>query len=569
MNDLKRRTIAAMGTLLWSLAATAATPYAPDAQTNPPLSGAPAVESDVVLRAMTAELDRSMKDLVLEGLERPYFIQYAVDDTSSVTLTAEFGGLTSAQNARRRTLSTDVRVGSYELDDGNLGFGGGGGGTLPLDDNEAAIRHAIWLATDSDYKMSLELLARKRAMLKDMRVEDRPDDFSKAPVVSVVDPIVRLTVDVDAWSASMRDLSARFLKHPDIEDSGVTFFAGHSNRYLVNSDGTRYRHGDTGIMIMVNASVRAADGMELSDNLQYVAEQFDQLPLLDAMKADVDKLCDALSARAACGQIEHYVGPVLFDAPAAAVVVHELLADALCAKPVTLGARWNQDDSMEKKLGLRILPRGVNVYDDPNEHFFEGKILAGHNTYDDEAVVAQRVSLVEHGILKNLLSCRTPSRKVKESNGHGQGRFGAVSPHVGCMFVEATDGLGEEELKSELLQAARDEGLEFAIRVASLGSGSGAGISDPVAVYKVAVGDGSETQVRGLELLPFEVAKMKDILAVGKSRAVYNDLGGGAGTGSVIAPAMVFKELELTKSEPQYDLLPILKSPARREEKSN
>lgn len=566
MGGTKERLLEMTGTALWCFGtwACAAAGQAPSAA--PPS----ATDDDVVLRAMTAELDRSVKNLVLEGLERPYFIQYVIEDTTSFTASAKFGGLISSQQTRRRTLGTDIRVGSYELDDSNLGFGGSSSGVnLPLDDNEAAIRHMIWLAADADYKASLELLTRKRAMLKEMNIEDRPPDFSKAPPVTVIDPPVRLDVDTRAWSAAVSELSAGFLAYPDIEDCSVFFFAGHTNRYLVNNEGTRYRHGDTGIIITIEASVRAADGMELSDGLQYIAEHFDQIPPIDRIKTDIDRLCEALVVRAACGQIEHYVGPVLFDAPAAAVVVHRLLADALCAKPVTLGSRSTQDDSVEKKLGLRILPRGFNIYDDPAQRFFDGQVLAGHSIYDDEAIAAQRVSLVEQGILKNLLSCRTPSRKVRESNGHGQGRFGTVKAHIGCLFVEVSDGLDEEQLKAELIQAARDEGLEYGIRVASVGGGSNADISEPVAVFRVFVADGREEQLRGMEFLPFDVAKMKDILAAGRKPAVYNDLGGGAGTGSVIAPAMLFKELELTKSEPQYDLLPILKSPARREMKPN
>ncbi|MCC7290624.1 MAG: hypothetical protein IT449_01020 [Phycisphaerales bacterium] len=515
-------------------------------------------ESDILLRSLLAEMDRSSKELVLEGMPRPYFIQYVVEDTVAFNVQAQYGGLLQVDESRRRAFQPDVRVGSYNLDDGNLGFGGGGGVPLPLDDDERAIRHNIWLGTDADYKMSLEILTRKQAMLKEMNVEDRPDDFSKAPPVIVMDPVIALAVDRPAWQENVRKLSERFLAFPDIENATVTFFAGHTNRYLVNTEGTRYRHGDTGVIITASASMRAADGMDLSDERQFIGEKFDQLPSMDKMLAKIDEMCADLAARAAAGSIEHYSGPVLFDAPAAAAAIGEVLGDALCAKPVTVGSRFAPDDSMEKKLGLRILPRSLNVYDDPSQTFFGETLLAGHGEYDDEAVRTQKVSLVENGILKNLLAGRAPSRKVKESNGHGQGRFGSASAHIACLFVEATDGLSAEELKAELIQAAKDEGLEFAIRIAS-GSPS-----DPTAAYKVNVADGKEERLRGLDSIPVDEAKFKDILAAGKDRAAHNDMGFGSGTGSVVAPALLFKELELTRVEPQFERLPILKSPAKR-----
>lgn len=526
------------------------------------------VSDDVVLRAMIAELDRSMKELVLGGLERPYFIQYVVEDTVAHNASAKFGGVLSSGRTRRRTLNTDVRVGSYELDDGNLGFGGFSGGVLPLDDDERAIRHAIWLATDADYKVSVELLTRKRAALKEMNVEDRPNDFSPVPPVQVLDPHVTLEVDGAAWTENIRRLSARFLDHPHVDDAQVTFFAGHTNRTLVNSEGTRYRHGDTGIFVNVSASARAADGMDLAAERMYIAEAFDQLPSLETMLADLDALAADLKDRAAAGTLEHYIGPVLFDAEAAGVVLNDLLADALAAKPVILGSRSAQDDTMEKKIGLRILPRFLSIVDDPNEHFFEGTLLAGHGAYDDEAVRAQRVSLVENGILKTLVTCRTPSRKFKESNGHGQGRFGTVNAHVANLFVEASEGLTQEELEAELLQAARDEGLEFALHVRAIESGGAGSLGDPLRVDKVYVADGRRERIRGVEFTTVDVAKLKDILAAGTQRKVYNDLGFGAGTCSVVCPALLFEELELTRVEPQFDRLPILKPPSLRTAKT-
>ena len=71
---------------------------------------APAAD-DVVMKAMRDELDRSMKQLQLEQLEKPYFISYHVQDRTSLDTSATFGALLSGGLARARYLTVQVRVG--------------------------------------------------------------------------------------------------------------------------------------------------------------------------------------------------------------------------------------------------------------------------------------------------------------------------------------------------------------------------------------------------------------------------------------------------------------------------
>ena len=59
-----------------------------------------------------------------------------------------------------------------------------------------------------------------------------------------------------------------------------------------------------------------------------------------------------------------------------------------------------------------------------------------------------------------------------------------------------------------------------------------------------------------------ETRVLKDILAAGNQRKVYNSTSGTPS--SVIAPAIVIEELELNKPEREFDKLPILKRPDQR-----
>src|SRR5580692_4653637 len=50
-------------------------------------------QKDPVLQAMLAELDRSKQQLQLQGFEKPYFIEYRIDDIGEYEATAGYGAL--------------------------------------------------------------------------------------------------------------------------------------------------------------------------------------------------------------------------------------------------------------------------------------------------------------------------------------------------------------------------------------------------------------------------------------------------------------------------------------------
>ena len=541
-------------TILAALLCLAASPA-------PAADGIP--DNDALMAALVDEQNRAAADLVLAGLPRPYFIEYRAQDRLIYTIRAAYGGLVQSDRRRSREFRSRARVGSYALDNTNVG-GGGGRAILPTDDDYMALRHAVWLATDEDYKSAVEVLTRKQAYLQDKNFEDRPDDYSPAMPAQHLEPSAEMALEAKTWEATVKVLSARFEHYPQIQQSGVSLFAGAADDYLVNTEGTRLRVADTGVLLNIEARLQAEEGMWLSDTLEYLGEQPDQLPPLDQIMADIDALCARLLALREAPMTEHYAGPVLFEPLAAAKALDALLSDGLCARPTPLGRPGQRDTSFEKKLGRRILPRSFTVLDNPVPKRFEGALLAGAYTYDDEAVVASSVTLVEKGVLKSLLASRSPTKKTEASNGHGRsaGLLDAQA-NTGCLYIADEQGMSAEDLKAELIQAARDEGLEYGLRVAALDT-RGRSLGNPIYAYKVYVDDGREELVRGLEFLPVETQALKRILAGGRDRAVYNSASGVAA--SVIAPAVIFEELELTRFQEEFEKRPILDPPAVRGE---
>lgn len=524
---------------------------------------------DVLLQALVEELTRSM-DLQLEDLERPYLIQYQVEERATCWLTASYGALTTCQRDARRSFASRVRVGDYDLD--NTNFAGayrGGGATLPLDDDRIAIRQAIWRATDRDYKRAVETLTRKKAYLEHKNVQDRPPDYTRVDPVVHLEPRVDLVFDQDLWAEKVKRLSARFKCFTKIQKSDVRLAIGALNCYIVDSEGTRLRIGDTGVVLTFSAELQADDGMRLSDTYTCGGFSLEDLPSLEHLEADVDELCRSLIEAAAAPILEEYTGPVLFDEQAAGQVFASLLAPGLAGRPDPIGSqRSYSETALDKRLGKRILPKTFQVYDDPIVKRYQDRPLFGWYEYDDEGVPARRVDLVKDGILKTQVTARAPTKKIPATTGHGRvGRFGSdARAAVANLFLSSNDGRTDEELTEALIEACRDEALDFGLRVVALQGVIPGGLADPVFVYKVYVDDPhrkKQERVRGLEFKPVQVRSLRSILAAGRKQYVHNYLAGSGTT--VVAPAVLFEELELTRIEEEFDKLPILESPVDRQ----
>src|SRR5438876_196138 len=76
----------------------------------------PHAEESTILAAMQDELKRSMKDLRLKDEPAPYYIDYDVEDVSTMRVVSRLGALLDDELSRTRTLQVDVRVGDYTFD---------------------------------------------------------------------------------------------------------------------------------------------------------------------------------------------------------------------------------------------------------------------------------------------------------------------------------------------------------------------------------------------------------------------------------------------------------------------
>ncbi|HBA61366.1 MAG TPA: hypothetical protein DCZ92_11240, partial [Elusimicrobia bacterium] len=383
-------------------------------------------KNDTYLNALVKELDRSFTGLKNAEKTPLYYLGYELTVSKSRYLSAKLGALDSDSDSPTCKLDIDMRVNNMALDNthqvkGNMAWTSyTQSQDLPvaLEGDENALRARIWEYTDRAFKKAQENFTKVKMNKAVTAAEDDPSpDFSTAPAEGFYETVELKQPDLAAWRERLKKHSARLAGYNFIYDSGVSLSYENENRYLVNTDGTRVKTGNNYITLSYSLISRTTDGMELRRGEHYNTDSFEGLPSEEKLNADLERSIKELKALKSAALVEPYSGPAILKARAAGVYFHEIIGHRL------EGHRQKLEDSGQtfaKKVGQKVTSDIVTLYDDPNLKEFNGVPLRGYYRYDDEGVRAQRVSLVEDGVLKGFLMNRSPIRGFPVSNGHGR-----------------------------------------------------------------------------------------------------------------------------------------------------
>jgi len=516
-----------------------------------------AAKGDVLLEALLTELDRSKAQLKMDQVQPPYYIEYRVNDVDDFSADAAFGAVRQSERSHLRVLRVVVRIGDYKQDS-YYNRGLGSASILPLDNDPIALRRQIWLLTDEAYKSAADAYAEKLSALKQFTPDPNPvDDFSRAPVVSIVGDMVALKLDQKEWTKTLEEATNLYRQYPEVQIVSATARFTCVNEYFVNSEGTIVRQGRATATVTLNGSTQAADGMRLTRNPFWTEEKPEELPSREELLKESRKMLDSLKAlREAPIVEESYRGPVLFAPDAADDIVASLVGTNVLGRKPQLGRPNRTTGAFATSYKTRVLPKFVTVVDDPTMKTFSGKPLLGSYDVDSEGVKAQSVTLVNSGTLESYLGGRQPIRDFPVSNGHGRANpGGAPFPNLGVLLVKSAEPETSKALTDQMKQMAGEQNKAFGYRVDTLGPGN-----SPRLLYRVYVKDGHEELVRGAVFNELDVRALRnDLTAVGNDPLVSNRVSGLPQT--VISPSLLFDELEVKRADTTKEKLPEYPAP--------
>jgi TldD protein len=507
---------------------------------------------DPVLSALQQEMQRSKAHLKLEQMASPYYIDYRVFDIEEMVGEASFGAIRTTVHSHLRFARVVVRVGDYKQDS----FFGNGEGTValvPLDNDPIAMRHQISLATDQAYKAATEALSAKQAKLKEFTIDQPVDDFARAEPVHFVGPLVKLEGDPKSWYAALRQATSSYKTDPQLESLEAELRLQAVNRYLVTSEGTVIRSGQTYCQLAVEASTQASDGMRLARSKPYRVTALSQLPSQEEFQRDTAALVASLKAmRDAPVVTDEYRGPVLFAGQSAATVFSNLVGENVLGTKPPLGQPGRTVGAFASSYKSRVLPDFLSVVDDPTLSTIDGRPLIGYYQYDDEGVEAEKVTLIDQGKLVNYVIGRTPIRDFPASNAHGRARLPSnpPSPSLGNLIITASDPLSPADLKKKLLDLCRQRDLPYCYYVATIDHEN-----NPNVLYRVWTKDGHEELVRGAAFGDLDTRALRnDLVAAGNDAYVGGRLLNVPH--SIVSPSILFDELEVKPANKNRDQLP-------------
>lgn len=510
--------------------------------------------------------------------EPPYYLAYAMVESSKLTLQASHGAWSGDDRSAGRQVDIDLRVGTPALDNTHkirdaawMSEPERPDIRLPLTDDSDVLRKTLLRFTDDTYRSAVRQLIKVRAndSVKVER-EDLSGDFSKAPSVQVQNRLPELKVDEDAWREAMRSLSSLYLQYPAVMDSAVELSLEQDRRYLVSNEGTQIADGRNHLRIATWGISVANDGMEIQVYDYVDVREPERLPDMKALEAMVRQVASRVTELRSAPLIEPYDGPAILRGRAAGVFFHEIFGHRV------EGHRQKDEDegqTFTSRVGQAILPDFLSVYDDPTRADIGDIELNGYYAYDDEGVASQKVPLVVNGILQNFLMGRSPIAGFGSSNGHGRRQPGfAPVPRQGNLMIEASRSVSYAQLREQLIAEIKRQKKPFGLIFDDISGGftftgrstPNAFSVQPVTVWRVFPDGKPDQLVRGADLIGTPLTTFSRILGAANDTDVFNGMC-GAESGwvpvSAVAPSLLIQQVEVQRQEKPSDRPPLLPPP--------
>ncbi len=420
---------------------------------------------DVLLNAMKIEADRSKAEFKRDSLARPFFISISSDETDfNYLYITSFGQESTEETDTRKSISADVTilVGDYHrtqyMNAGTHSF------SLPIDQNEKAIRTTIWLQLDEVYKNAARNYVDKMAWLKQENLKKEElelNDFEKREATVLIQDIKTENYNfkpIKNLNLKISKLLTQKVKDEEllVEWLGTTFrFNRDISRYY-DTEGSMYRYpAQRGSFVITLRGVTEKG----EDILAYRSFRLNELSAFPS-EAQLTKAVDEIIAEykvkySAESEDDPYMGPLLIVDGQVESVVNQIVNN-LYTVPKT---RYSNGNHYQNLPGVRVVSKQLSLRVDYGENAqnMEG-VKRDLAPIDVQAVIPpDSLVLIENGILKNMLTSRQPVKNYLHSNGNA--RSGSLN---GVITFTGNERFSYDEIKNMLIEEAKLQGLEYA-----------------------------------------------------------------------------------------------------------
>ena len=513
-----------------------------------------------VISAIQNEVDRNKSELKMEGVASPFFISYSIQDRYEYRLSASLGSISSYSEYHNRRGIPTLLVGDYLRN--NLNLGGVQNNSYPssasLYENTPGIAVTIWNDLDKAYKTAVERYKTKIAVLQQRtqtKEEQELPDFEKVQPVNIILQPLQIDFNKSYWENFLRKASEIAKQFPDILTSDVSLYAYNIMTYTYNTEGSRYAVPSTFYKLTFTANTRTDDGQELNHTIYEENSTIEQMPDIETFISQCKTMINELLQLKNAPVIdEAYSGPVLFEGISVERIFRQAFSfyNTLCASPKMIQPNSNTQNrnsesgnDFELMLNKKVISRSITIKSITGQEYYKGQKLNGYYPVDGEGVVPDKeLILIENGVLRNLLNGRMPTKKINHSNGHV--RYDLTNNNFrvlpGNLLITSNQTFSNEELRKKLLNAAKEEDLEYAYIVRQYDFWAQFNF-----IYKIYVADGREELVRGAIISDAANLKnFKRILGTSNNEQFLSFL--DIKTTIIHPDAILFEEMDITRA---------------------
>lgn len=525
-------------------------------------------DNDPMLSSIRKEIDRNMQGLKIAQMASPFFIDYRLSDLKNLNIKAVRGELVYSRDAFNRNGMSTVLVGDYDNNNENaiLSFNqlynnSNYPSNMVNGTDDAVIRTCIWNVLDQKYKSAAELFGNKQSVLNQMEIPEEErniPDFQKMSPVERILPVLPVKYDQRKMEEYVKKASEVFSDYKELNESFVRLYAGCGEVRYCNSEGTTCWYPNNLIALFIYTRAQSADGQEIAYQRCLPYASFEEIPDQAALQALCKDQADMMRKKLAATMIkEPYVGPVLFEGEAVADIVNQFMVDAnngLLArrKPISSpdvsryysGHPAITGNELESMTNKKVISRDLSLTSLTGTPEYKNKKLFGHYEVDAQGVTPDKeLVLIQEGVLKNMLTTRTPTRVFRESNGHARTSIDgqAVTVLPGVLRLSSKQTISSEDLKKKLIAAAKEEDYEYAYIVRKIDGDT------PLELYRIQVKDGSEELVRGATVKNMTLRSFKRIAGVSDKENVYDWLRNDVKSSYIVPSGIIFEDIDIVK----------------------
>jgi len=524
---------------------------------------------DKMLDLLKEEL-KSQMTILQKGEYPPYYMNYRVIDNYTRVIKSSMGGTITVEEDKQVIFVPQVRIGSPDFDNFHemqngapaISIGGRPSTLLPIDiqNSPVAFKEIIREEVNNRYKFAktnFETAIAKKGV--NIENEDKSPDFTEAKAEKYFEPALKgdqIAFDIDLWKKKLNKYTASLAENKDLIYANAILSYEIWRKYFVSTEGAEIAENRVYILLTINGSSMAEDGMELPLNISYMAFTLDELPSESVINKDIKAMSAKLSELKAAPLVQPFTGPALLSGSASGVFFHEIFGHRV------EGQKMKSDtdgQTFKNMVGDYVLPKSLSVYMDPTMQKYHGYPLNGYYIFDEQGVRGERVEVVKVGKLENFLMTRTGLTGFPKSNGHARAEFEYdPTSRQSNLIVETNEYKSDTELRKLLIDEAKKQGKEYGYFIKSVTGGFtqiGRAVTNsfnvtPLEVYRIYVDGRKDELVRGVDMIGTPLSMFSNIEYAGGDFEVFTGIC-GATSGNVpvtaVSPTILVNKVELQK----------------------